>query len=110
MNTHTFDSTSEAYAATQTDESIEDGDVLLVPSEHVAGVLIEAWPVAVTHLRGQFHRLSAVEGWGTFREGRYRDAAVAAMDAALTWGVHDDEAAAVERARISGKAVGDGRS
>jgi hypothetical protein len=54
---HTFDSTGEAYDATQTDDSINDGDVLLIPSENVAGFLFKAWPVAITPEHGAFHTL-----------------------------------------------------
>jgi hypothetical protein len=52
---HTFGSTGEAYDASQCDDNIENGDVLIVPSERVAGVLVEAWPVAVTEQFGKFH-------------------------------------------------------
>lgn len=52
---HTFDSTGEAYDASQTRDDIKDGDVLSVPSEKVVGILCEAWPVAVTKERGAFH-------------------------------------------------------
>jgi hypothetical protein len=54
---HTFDSTGEAYDTTQTDDSINDGDVLLIPSEDVAGFLFKAWPVAITPEHGAFHAL-----------------------------------------------------
>jgi hypothetical protein len=54
---HTFDSTGEAYDTTQTDDSINDGDVLLIPSEDVAGFLFKAWPVAITPEHGAFHTL-----------------------------------------------------
>jgi hypothetical protein len=55
IKTHRFDSTSDAYDASQTDESISNGDVLVVESERVVGVLVDAWPVAVTPERGAFH-------------------------------------------------------
>lgn len=58
---HTFDSTGEAYNASQCDEDISDGDVLVVPSEKVVGVLVEAWPVAAGTLNGEFH--THAEGW-----------------------------------------------
>jgi hypothetical protein len=48
IKTHRFDSTGDAYDASQTDESISNGDVLVVESERVVGVLVDAWPVAVT--------------------------------------------------------------
>lgn len=59
---HTFADSHEAYDASQTRDSIEDGDVLSVPSEHVIGVLVGAWPVAVIwdpdSQIGCFHRLA----------------------------------------------------
>jgi len=57
MRIHTFDNTSEAYERTQTDETISDGDLLVVVSENVVGYLLEAWPVAVTEEAGCFHRV-----------------------------------------------------
>jgi hypothetical protein len=59
MRIHTFDNTVDAYNDTQTLESIEDGDVLVVPSENVVGILFQAWPVAVTRARGEFHRFAS---------------------------------------------------
>src|SRR3954468_21544097 len=44
---HEFDSTSEACEAAQTDARIEDGDVLLVRSEHALAVMCRVGPVAV---------------------------------------------------------------
>jgi hypothetical protein len=52
---HTFDSSSEAYDRTQYDDSIQNGDILHVPSEGVVGYLHDAWPVAVTEEKGSFH-------------------------------------------------------
>ena len=48
MKVHTFASSGEAYDASQTDDAIKDGDVLHVPSEGSAAVLLAAWPTAVT--------------------------------------------------------------
>ena len=59
---HRFESTHEAYNATQTDDSIHHGDVLVVAPERVFGVLIRAWPVALSFPAetgpGAFHTLS----------------------------------------------------
>ncbi len=52
---HTFESTGEAYDASQCDDNIVDGDVLAIPGERVVGFLYEAWPVAVTVDVGVFH-------------------------------------------------------
>jgi hypothetical protein len=63
MNTHTFNSTGEAYDASQCDDAIRDGDLLHVPSEGVVGILCGAWPVAVTAAHGAFHTLGAGASW-----------------------------------------------
>ncbi|MFJ5120848.1 hypothetical protein [Kitasatospora sp. NPDC088548] len=52
---HRFDSTVEAYDATQCDEEIRDGDVLVIESERVVGFLVKAWPVSATTARGELH-------------------------------------------------------
>lgn len=49
-----FESTVEAYAATQTRDDIEIGDVLVIKSERVVGIA-DTWPVAVTVECGQLH-------------------------------------------------------
>ncbi|ULD38929.1 hypothetical protein [Rhodococcus qingshengii] len=58
-NVWVFDSTDGAYNTTQTDDDIRDGDILLVPSENVAGFLNKAWPTAVTEDAGAFHHFPA---------------------------------------------------
>jgi hypothetical protein len=62
---HQFDSTGEAYDASQCRDDIHDGDVLFVPSEGVAGFLFKAWPVAVTEAHGAFHTLAPCTAWET---------------------------------------------
>lgn len=57
VKVHTFDDTGEAYDASQWDENISHGDVLVVESERVVGVLVEAWPVALTAEHGTFHTI-----------------------------------------------------
>src|SRR2546430_9004084 len=66
ITVHFFTSTEEAYDRSQTgyyldgDEeravSVADGDILYVPSERVVGIMVQAWPLAVTEQRGEFHR------------------------------------------------------
>jgi hypothetical protein len=51
---HEFETTGEAYDATQCDDTIANGDVLLIVSEGVVGVA-DTWPVAVTFARGHLH-------------------------------------------------------
>lgn len=60
---HSFDSTAEAYNMSQTWDAIQDGDILIVPSENVVGVMIEAWPVAVSENTGEFHKLDDDIDW-----------------------------------------------
>jgi hypothetical protein len=58
---HTFTTNSgRAYDLTQTDRRFKHGDVLVIPSEGVVGVLNHAWPTAVTVESGSLDRL--VEG------------------------------------------------
>jgi hypothetical protein len=47
MKVHEFATSGEAYDASQTDDGIKDGDVLHVPAEGSAAVLLAAWPTAV---------------------------------------------------------------
>lgn len=56
MMTHEFESTGEAYDATQTEDAIKDGDLLLIPSERVVGIA-DTWPVAVTVEFGKLHTI-----------------------------------------------------
>lgn len=55
-----YTSTEEAYNASQCDETITDGTVFIIRSERVVGVMISAWPVAVTPARGEFHALAVI--------------------------------------------------
>lgn len=52
---HKFRHSGDAYNMTQTDESIRHGDTLVIKSEGVVGMLMKAWPVAVTENVGAFH-------------------------------------------------------
>lgn len=54
---HHFDSTVRAYDATQSDDKIKKGDVLIIESEKVVG-LADTWPVAVTEWPGELHDLA----------------------------------------------------
>lgn len=65
LQIHFFNSTGEAYDATQCDENIKNGDILVVRSECVVG-LADTWPVAVTHHHGAFHVLTD-GNFGTYR-------------------------------------------
>lgn len=91
IRSHTFESSREAYDVAQTCDAIRDGDVLLVPSEGLAAVLVEAWPVAVTpggDGHGAFHTLASDVSWQETHEGRYEAAAAVAVTlytAGLLW-------------------------
>jgi hypothetical protein len=84
MNVWHFASTGEAYDATQTDERIKDGDVLVVASEEVVGFLLQAWPVAVTEARGHFHDGGGDANLRSLEGGKY----TASVDAA--WKAYHD--------------------
>ncbi|WP_405759486.1 hypothetical protein OG234_13390 [Streptomyces sp. NBC_01420] len=55
---HHFDSTEEAYDATQCRDDIHDGDVLVIESQKVVGFLRDAWPGAITTAHGELHTFS----------------------------------------------------
>lgn len=52
-----FEDSGEAYDASQSDDRISDGDIL-VCEDGVIGFLCSAWPVAVSDERGSFHRMA----------------------------------------------------
>jgi hypothetical protein len=53
-----FDDSREAYDQTQVRNDIHDGDILHIPGENVAGLLMQAWPVAVSPNTGALHALA----------------------------------------------------
>lgn len=80
---HTFESTKEAYDASQAgytiwetmeEKIVANGDIMVVPSEGVVGFLCDAWPVAVVYPGwkgevpedrkdpGSFHTMSVTDG------------------------------------------------
>lgn len=60
-----YATTEAAYDATMSDDTIADGTVLIVRAEGVVGVLMNAWPVAVTASNGQFHHTINPRASGT---------------------------------------------
>ncbi|NGO67864.1 hypothetical protein [Streptomyces boncukensis] len=78
--THTFDSSAEAYDASQCRDDIRDGDVLVVPSEGIVAILNRAWPAALTTAHGELHTLTAAAD--AIEGGRYKASVEAAMQAA----------------------------
>lgn len=71
---HRYDSTRQAYAASQTDDNVRDGDVLLAvrPGRPaVAAVLTSAWPVVVDadeETAGQFHIPTPTINWADLND------------------------------------------
>src|SRR4051812_1056900 len=57
MKTHTFEKKSSGgvYDQSQYDDKISSGDVLVVKSEKIVGILLSAWPTAVTKEHGKLH-------------------------------------------------------
>ncbi|WP_199570569.1 hypothetical protein [Streptomyces murinus] len=82
---HRFDSTGDAYDATQWNDEIRDGDVLVVESEGVVGILRSAWPAALTPANGELHKLTAPAG--EVDGGRYAASVAAAADVARSLGL-----------------------
>jgi len=68
MSIHVFASTGEAYDHAQYGPYIADGDILIVPSEKVAGFVEGGWPIAATIHVGEFH--SVAEGQRIIAENR----------------------------------------
>ncbi|ALC14680.1 MULTISPECIES: hypothetical protein [Sphingomonadaceae] len=54
---HAFETTGNAYDATQIDEAIETGDTLLVHAEGVVAVAM-TWPFAITTAHGHLHSMA----------------------------------------------------
>lgn len=52
---HHFTDSSTAYDVCMSSENVKDGDVLLIASEGVIGVLTNAHPVALTEAHGELH-------------------------------------------------------
>ncbi|AIG81329.1 Hypothetical protein AJAP_42810 (plasmid) [Amycolatopsis japonica] len=65
-----FATTREAYDASQCNDAIEDGAVLVVESEKVVGILFQAWPAAITTAYGQFHGYLTAEEFAALDEER----------------------------------------
>ena len=59
---HEHEDSREAYGACQTDDDHEDGDVLVIESEQVVGI-VGTWPCAITVKRGKLEQ--AKQNWRT---------------------------------------------
>lgn len=62
---HSFDGmgSGTAYDMTQCDDAIRFGDVLIVPREGIVGIMVAAWPLAVTQAHGSFHVIDPAIGF-----------------------------------------------
>ena len=77
---HTIASTGRAYDLCQCDETMSDGDIIVVTAEGVIG-LVGTWPIAITAARGELHSAdSDPRGW-TGRDAM--PAVIRHIDAAL---------------------------
>ncbi len=82
IRSHTFATSGEAYDSSQTVVEIHDGDVLLVPSEGRAAVVVGAWPVYAfgdDNAGPAFHTLQPGINWLTLDDGKYYNAAIVAL-------------------------------
>ena len=70
--------TGEAYDMTQCYDEVKDGDVLNVLAEGVVGVMVEAWPVAVSAEGGAFHALDDGFTLAGMADGKYAAAELVA--------------------------------
>ncbi len=58
---HAFQTSGNAYDATQTDERIATGDILLILPEKIVGIAY-TWPYAVTSDCGKLHAINPKPG------------------------------------------------
>lgn len=100
-----FETSAEAYESAQTDEAINDGDVLIIEPEGVVA-LVGDFPIAVTEWTGELHDLAAGD---TLESLGFSDKSIAlARDAAKTLGfplAGDRDPADEERLEILGDDV-----
>lgn len=55
IHVYTSHDSGEVYDITQTDDTIRDGDILVVELESIVAILVQAWPTAITQEQGNFH-------------------------------------------------------
>lgn len=66
QTTHHFSSTQEAYDACQCDDTVKNGDILVIASERVVGIA-DTWPFAVTEPAGELHQVKPGHWYDTAR-------------------------------------------
>lgn len=78
IRSHVFPTSAEAWNASLNANAIRDGDVLLVPNENRAAVLVTTGPVLIGNgdPGGFFEWLKEGYTWRTFADGRYVNAAI----------------------------------
>ncbi len=85
---HMFNTTTDAYDATQGDEDVKTGDILLLLSERVVGIA-DVWPFALTTNRGALHAIG--EGFSCTTANGLPIAAYAEATALIqSLGFHND--------------------
>lgn len=88
---HRFTDTDTAYDVTQSEErhhmGIRDGDVLVVESEGVVGVLANNWPIALTEAHGRFHLAAERYRIREMNDGRYAESGDSAERVAVELGL-----------------------
>ena len=62
-NVYYFSDTGDAYDSSQGCDKIKNGDILVSRQDKVVGILVEAWPVAITQERGHFHGVGDAWDW-----------------------------------------------
>lgn len=85
-----FETSGEAYDASQTNDAISDGDILLVPSEGSAAILVSAWPAQAAGLdsdESAFHKCAEGVTMETIDGGKYAVAAAIAKQLVTAEGV-----------------------
>jgi hypothetical protein len=84
VHVHEFPDGGEAYDASQCEDEIRDGDVLLVTGQG-AGVLVQAWPTLVVGEVEAFHTFAEGGGspytWDNLDDGKYVESARVAREA-----------------------------
>lgn len=86
--TFAFETSGEAYDASQTNEAIKDGDLLVVQSEQCVAILVSAWPAAAFggSAESAFHPVNAegfadeASAWLAMDGGKYAASYVAAQE------------------------------
>ena len=76
MNVHDLRKFADrAYDVTQSQEGIEDGDVLIL-SDGMMGIMVKAWPCYLEEYDDAYHGFHRPDKpWSTFESGRYQESA-----------------------------------